>query len=107
MHKRHYLCLLIAINFFCQFSFAQSWKSLNGPIGADISASMITKDEGNIFVFTSTERAFISEDKGKTWTEYSNGIQKVNYRYKSAIKESPTGEIFLAYNENLYKIFNS
>ena len=107
MHKRHYLCLLIAINFFCQFSFAQSWKSLNGPIGADISASMITKDEGNIFVFTSTERAFISEDKGKTWTEYSNGIQKVNYRYKSAIKESPTGEIFLAYNENLYKFNNS
>jgi uncharacterized repeat protein (TIGR01451 family) len=107
MHKRHYKCLLIAIYFFCQFSFAQSWKSLNGPIGADISASMITKEKGNIFVFTTTQRAFISEDKGKTWTEYSSGIQKLNFNYKSTIKESPTGEIFLSNFEHLYKFNNS
>jgi hypothetical protein len=107
MHKRHYKCLLIAIYFFCQFSFAQSWKSLNGPIGAEIVTSMITKEMGNIYVFTATQRAFISEDKGKTWTEYSSGIQKLNFNYKSSIKESPTGEIFLSNFEYLYKFNNS
>ena len=108
MHKRHYKCLLIAIYFFCQFSFAQSWKSLNGPIGANVVTSVITKEKAEIFCLSKTDKLLISKDKGKTWMEHSNGIQATNSSISNKkIKESPNGEIYLSTNVKLYKFNQS
>ncbi|MBK8405370.1 MAG: hypothetical protein IPL25_15250 [Saprospiraceae bacterium] len=37
--------------FYCASIFSQTWQKLNGPYGLAVSASLITKDKGEIYCF--------------------------------------------------------
>ncbi|MEP7197987.1 MAG: T9SS type A sorting domain-containing protein [Saprospiraceae bacterium] len=96
------LSLLIGIQ-----SKSQSWKALNGPIGAPTTSSIITYEKGEIFTLIASGKVFRSLDKAKTWENISKGLQQIANKgsYGAKIKESPTGEIFLLSGDYLFKFF--
>ena len=87
---------------------AQSWKALNGPTGAATVVSIITYEKGEIYTVITSGKMFRSLDKAKTWENISMGLEQIanNVTYKSKMKESPTGEIFMSSGRIFYKLFS-
>lgn len=99
------LCFLFALILTIYGSlFSQSWRRLNGPIGTDIYAAVITRDKGEIYCFASGNKLFHSTNFGTSWTELSLASILGSIQYVTNIRESPTGDIFLSTNNRLYKL---
>ncbi|MCC6815018.1 MAG: hypothetical protein IT267_01235 [Saprospiraceae bacterium] len=102
--KSLYCSLLALVLTQINSSLAQSWQRLNGPIGTEIPASLITRDKGEIYCFSSRDQLFLSKNLGQTWTTISLASILGTIQYVKNLKESPSGEIFLSTNNRLYKL---
>ncbi|MFI5205267.1 MAG: WD40/YVTN/BNR-like repeat-containing protein, partial [Flavobacteriales bacterium] len=58
--------------------FAATWKPLNGPVGADVTAFYVDKKGGYWLGTGSSGGVFYSSDKGKTWSPRINGTGPVH-----------------------------
>ncbi|MBK6823398.1 MAG: T9SS type A sorting domain-containing protein [Saprospiraceae bacterium] len=94
--------------FYCASIFSQTWQKLNGPYGLAVSASLITKDKGEIYCFVygyaSGKALYHSTNQGKSWNAISLASINASIQYVNKLLESPSGDIFLSTNNRLYKL---
>lgn len=86
-----------------QFSYGQAWQKLGGPSGASIATSIITRELGNIYCYSASGKMFYSTDRGKTWTRRDLGLPGTMATYNTALKESTTGDVFFAKDNEIYR----